>query len=52
LDTDLKMYGGHQRIDHRTEFFTENLPFNNRPYSLLIYIPCRVALVLQNMENR
>uniref|UniRef100_A0A8C5PK98 1,4-alpha-glucan branching enzyme n=1 Tax=Leptobrachium leishanense TaxID=445787 RepID=A0A8C5PK98_9ANUR len=51
LDTDLGEYGGHQRIDHRTEFFTEEIPFNNRPYSLLVYVPCRVALVLRNMEN-
>ncbi|XP_040194692.1 1,4-alpha-glucan-branching enzyme isoform X2 [Rana temporaria] len=51
LDTDAAEYGGHQRINHRTEFFSENTPFNNRPYSLLVYIPCRVALVLQNMDN-
>ncbi|KAM8976349.1 1,4-alpha-glucan-branching enzyme [Pelodytes ibericus] len=51
LDTDASDYGGHQRINHTTEFFTESIPFNNRPYSVLVYIPCRVALVLRNLDN-
>ncbi|XP_077150188.1 1,4-alpha-glucan-branching enzyme isoform X1 [Ranitomeya variabilis] len=51
LDTDSGEYGGHERINHRTEFFTENQPYNNRQYSILIYIPCRVALVLRNVDN-
>ncbi|XP_075053173.1 1,4-alpha-glucan-branching enzyme [Mixophyes fleayi] len=51
LDTDAAEYGGHQRINHRTEFFTEDMPFNNRPYSILVYIPCRVALILRNVDN-
>ncbi|KAM9321278.1 1,4-alpha-glucan-branching enzyme [Gastrophryne carolinensis] len=52
LDTDAKEYGGHQRINHRTEFFTECVPYNERSYSVLVYIPCRVALVLQNADNQ
>ncbi|XP_018431642.1 PREDICTED: 1,4-alpha-glucan-branching enzyme [Nanorana parkeri] len=51
LDTDASEYGGHQRINHKTEFFSENIPYNNRSNSLLVYIPCRVALVLQSVEN-
>ncbi|XP_071994638.1 1,4-alpha-glucan-branching enzyme isoform X1 [Engystomops pustulosus] len=51
LDTDCEAYGGHQRINDRTEFFTENLSYNDRQYSLLVYIPCRVALVLHNVDN-
>ncbi|XP_044150047.1 1,4-alpha-glucan-branching enzyme [Bufo gargarizans] len=51
LDTDSEEYGGHQRIDHKTEFFTENFPYNNQQYSILVYIPCRVALVLRNVDN-
>ncbi|MEE6507415.1 hypothetical protein FKM82_022025, partial [Ascaphus truei] len=51
LDSDAEEYGGHHRLDHKTEFFTEAFPYNNRPYSLMVYIPCRVALILQNMNN-
>ncbi|XP_078514469.1 1,4-alpha-glucan-branching enzyme [Lissotriton helveticus] len=50
LDTDAEQYGGHKRLDHNTEFFTQPLPYNNRPNSLLVYIPSRVAIVLQNMD--
>lgn len=51
LDSDSEAYGGHQRINHRTEFFTENLSYNNRQNSLLVYIPCRVALVLHRVDS-
>ncbi|XP_029443870.1 1,4-alpha-glucan-branching enzyme isoform X1 [Rhinatrema bivittatum] len=50
LDSDAAEYGGHQRLDHNTDFFTEQFPYNNRSYSLLVYIPSRVAVVLQNMD--
>lgn len=50
LDSDETQYGGHQRLDHNTDFFTEPFPYNNRSCSLLLYIPSRVAVVLQNMD--
>ncbi|XP_074155887.1 1,4-alpha-glucan-branching enzyme [Sminthopsis crassicaudata] len=50
LDTDEKKYGGHQRLDHNTDFISESFEHNGRPYSLLVYIPSRVGLVLQNMD--
>uniref|UniRef100_H3AP55 1,4-alpha-glucan branching enzyme n=2 Tax=Latimeria chalumnae TaxID=7897 RepID=H3AP55_LATCH len=50
LDSDAAEYGGHQRLDYNTEFFTEHLAFNNRSNSLLVYIPSRVVIVLQNMD--
>ena len=46
LDTDDEEFGGHKLIDHNTDFFTKNEVFNNRPCSLMVYIPCRVAIVL------
>lgn len=31
-------YGGHGRLDHNTEFFTEAQPFNGRPNSMQVNI--------------
>ncbi|TSN57768.1 1,4-alpha-glucan-branching enzyme [Bagarius yarrelli] len=50
LDSDEVQYGGHGRLDHNTEFFTEPIPYNDRPNSMLVYIPCRTAVVLANEE--
>uniref|UniRef100_A0A8C9VZ31 1,4-alpha-glucan branching enzyme n=1 Tax=Scleropages formosus TaxID=113540 RepID=A0A8C9VZ31_SCLFO len=36
LDSDAVQYGGHGRLDHSTEFFTEAVPFNGRPHSMLV----------------
>ncbi|XP_066555963.1 1,4-alpha-glucan-branching enzyme isoform X2 [Amia ocellicauda] len=35
LDSDKSDYGGHQRIDHSTDFFTEPVPFNNCSNSMM-----------------
>uniref|UniRef100_A0A6Q2X897 1,4-alpha-glucan branching enzyme n=1 Tax=Esox lucius TaxID=8010 RepID=A0A6Q2X897_ESOLU len=51
LDSDEKQYGGHGRLDHNTEFFTEPQPFNQRENSMLVYIPCRTALILGNDDT-
>nr|XP_060496960.1 1,4-alpha-glucan-branching enzyme [Panthera onca] len=50
LDTDAAEYGGHQRLDHSTEFFSQPFKHNERPCSLLVYIPNRVGLILQNVD--
>ncbi|CAM4551088.1 unnamed protein product [Leuciscus chuanchicus] len=50
LDSDEIQYGGHGRLDHNTDFFTEPLGFNDRPNSMMVYIPCRTAIVLANEE--
>uniref|UniRef100_A0A3P9IGV1 1,4-alpha-glucan branching enzyme n=1 Tax=Oryzias latipes TaxID=8090 RepID=A0A3P9IGV1_ORYLA len=50
LDSDEVQYGGHGRLDHNTDFFTEPHPFNGRSNSMLVYIPCRTAIVLANEE--
>lgn len=38
LDSDDERYGGHGRLDHNTEFFTEPNPFNGRPNSMQVNI--------------
>ncbi|XP_051719466.1 1,4-alpha-glucan-branching enzyme isoform X1 [Ctenopharyngodon idella] len=50
LDSDEIQYGGHGRLDHNTDFFTEPLGFNDQPNSMMVYIPCRTAIVLANEE--
>uniref|UniRef100_A0A2K5CGA1 1,4-alpha-glucan-branching enzyme n=1 Tax=Aotus nancymaae TaxID=37293 RepID=A0A2K5CGA1_AOTNA len=50
LDSDAAEYGGHQRLDHSTDFFSEAFEHNGRPCSLLVYIPSRVALIFQNVD--
>ncbi|XP_026867810.2 1,4-alpha-glucan-branching enzyme [Electrophorus electricus] len=50
LDSDDLEYGGHGRLDHNTDFFTEPIPFNERANSMQVYIPCRTAVVLANEE--
>uniref|UniRef100_F7DLE5 1,4-alpha-glucan-branching enzyme n=1 Tax=Ornithorhynchus anatinus TaxID=9258 RepID=F7DLE5_ORNAN len=36
LDSDEAEYGGHQRLDHNTDFFSGHFEHNSRPCSLLI----------------
>uniref|UniRef100_A0A3B4BVQ2 1,4-alpha-glucan branching enzyme n=1 Tax=Pygocentrus nattereri TaxID=42514 RepID=A0A3B4BVQ2_PYGNA len=36
LDSDEIQYGGHGRLDHNTEFFTESVPFNDRSNSMQV----------------
>lgn len=50
MDSDASEYGGHQRLDHNTEYFSEEYPHNYRPNSVMVYIPSRVAIVLQNTD--
>lgn len=45
LDSDSEEFGGHNRLDHSTEFVTQNEGWANRRYSLYIYAPSRVAIV-------
>lgn len=50
LDSDSEEFGGHKLIDHNTDFFTSNDGYNNRRYSLMVYIPSRVAIVLAKFD--
>lgn len=46
LNSDRAEFGGHNRIDESTEYFTTNSSWCNRANYLQVYIPSRVALVL------
>uniref|UniRef100_A0A8D0H4C1 1,4-alpha-glucan branching enzyme n=1 Tax=Sphenodon punctatus TaxID=8508 RepID=A0A8D0H4C1_SPHPU len=42
LDSDAPEYGGHSRLDHNSEYFSEQFSHNHRPNSLMVmYIPVR-----------
>ncbi|XP_062872486.1 1,4-alpha-glucan-branching enzyme isoform X3 [Trichomycterus rosablanca] len=36
LDSDGVQYGGHGRLDHNTEFFSDPVPYNDRPNSMKV----------------
>lgn len=46
LDSDSSEFGGHKRLDHSTEFWSRDEPWDNRPCSLQVYIPSRVVICL------
>ncbi|XP_067654323.1 1,4-alpha-glucan-branching enzyme-like [Haliotis asinina] len=50
LDSDAEQYGGHKRLDHNTEYFTKDEPWNERPHHTYVYIPSRVAIVLAKVD--
>ncbi|XP_068661481.1 1,4-alpha-glucan-branching enzyme 2-2, chloroplastic/amyloplastic-like [Aristolochia californica] len=45
LDSDDKLFGGFSRIDPSAEYFSSEGWYDNRPRSLLVYAPCRTAVV-------
>jgi len=45
LDTDQAEFGGHARVDPSARYFTQTQPWNDRNYSIQIYIPSRTGLV-------
>ncbi|KAI5295650.1 alpha-1,4-glucan branching enzyme [Ascosphaera acerosa] len=53
LDTDAKEFGGFERNDPATRYFTqpEDPDFDGRANSLMLYIPCRTGLVLAKEET-
>lgn len=46
LNSDRSEYGGHNRIDESTKFFTTAFDWNGRKNFLQVYIPTRTAIVL------
>ncbi|XP_052217090.1 1,4-alpha-glucan-branching enzyme-like isoform X2 [Dreissena polymorpha] len=50
LDSDSGVYGGHKRLDHSTDFFTFNEAWDDRQNALMVYIPCRTAIVLAKQD--
>lgn len=47
LNSDSKDFGGYNRIDEATRFFTTPMEWNGRANWTHVYIPCRTALVSQ-----
>jgi len=45
LDSDQGDFGGYSRITKYNDYFTLPQPAHNQPQSLMIYIPCRTALI-------
>ncbi|KAI4497005.1 hypothetical protein M0802_007953 [Mischocyttarus mexicanus] len=45
LCSDNKEYGGEQRVDNNVKHFTQPEPYSGLPYRMMIYIPCRTAIV-------
>ncbi|TQS33867.1 hypothetical protein Golomagni_05774 [Golovinomyces magnicellulatus] len=48
LNTDSKEFGGFNRIDGETRFFTTPMEWNGRANWTHVYIPCRTAMVSTN----
>ncbi|CCF59707.1 hypothetical protein KAFR_0H02980 [Kazachstania africana CBS 2517] len=46
LNSDRDEFGGHDRIDESSKFYTTDLEWNNRRNFLQVYIPSRTAIVL------
>eukprot|EP01132_Coremiostelium_polycephalum_P001427 gene1427-1801_t len=51
LDSDREEFGGHKRIGRDNIHYTEDQPWNDRPYSLKVYIPSRTCLVLSKKQD-
>eukprot|EP00043_Microstomoeca_roanoka_P013842 m.136075 g.136075 ORF g.136075 m.136075 type:complete len:757 (-) comp15863_c0_seq2:387-2657(-) len=43
--TDNEEFGGHSRVDMQARHFTQARPWHDRHHSMLVYLPCRAAVV-------
>jgi 1,4-alpha-glucan branching enzyme len=50
LNSDSKSFGGLERVDESTRFFTTDFAWNDRKNFLQVYIPTRTAIVSLNPE--
>lgn len=48
LNSDLPRFGGHNRVDMNGEFHTFDEKWNDRDFSMFVYIPCRTVLVFRH----
>ncbi|URE11331.1 Alpha amylase, C-terminal all-beta domain [Musa troglodytarum] len=51
LDSDDKLFGGFNRIDHTAEYFSIDGLYDNRPSSFSVYAPSRTAVVYALSED-
>jgi 1,4-alpha-glucan branching enzyme len=47
LDSDWGEFGGYNRVDRGTVFASQDMAWNDRPFSLQVYTPSRTLLVLK-----
>jgi len=52
LETDSKEFGGHERISKYSGYFTEPNSQHGKDHRIMVYIPCRTALVFALDEKR
>ncbi len=52
LNSDAKSFDGHERLNDKQEFFTENIMWDERQFSFKVYIPTRTVLVLALAEDK
>ncbi|ERN13141.1 1,4-alpha-glucan-branching enzyme 2-2, chloroplastic/amyloplastic isoform X1 [Amborella trichopoda] len=52
LDSDEKRFGGYERIDHGAKSFSNEGWYDGRPHSILVYAPCRTAVVYGLAEDQ
>ena len=50
LDSDRLEFGGHARLDSKTEYFTNPVPVNNIPHSMLTYLPSRCCIIFSKID--
>lgn len=46
LNSDDKRFGGHERVDNKSEYFTTPMEWNGRKNWVQVYTPSRTVLVL------
>jgi len=51
LDSDWAEFGGHERNDRHSVFFTGDMGADGRPHSIQVYAPSRVVLVLRKVDE-
>eukprot|EP01135_Chromosphaera_perkinsii_P007733 Nk52_evm22s967 gene=Nk52_evmTU22s967 len=50
LSTDSEKFGGHSRVDETILYPSSSEGWNGRPASMMVYLPCRTAIVLKNVR--
>jgi 1,4-alpha-glucan branching enzyme len=51
LNSDSKDFGGHDRLNESTDFFSNPEPWCDRDNFIQVYIPCRTCIVLEVFES-
>ncbi|KAL9249789.1 1,4-alpha-glucan-branching enzyme 1, chloroplastic/amyloplastic-like protein [Drosera capensis] len=51
LNSDDPLFGGYNRIDHNSEFFSQEGWYDNRPRSFLVYAPSRTAVIYAVVDD-